>query len=189
MKKKLSNLLLPLVLLFVISSKVHAQTTSKKPKGLIIGNSFTYRWDDEEGVSTRIVYQDFTWNLNVSTYISPNWRIGLASLQIFKKSEGRDWENFFMAGPMLQYDLWPGSKNIFIAETGVFYGDFAPIPGDLINRNNTFFGDIGLSCELSISKKWFLDIGFNYYPVLSRMMDKDNFVLYVIGVNYLLGER
>lgn len=189
MKKNKSKYVIPLLLFFIVPPPTYAQNVAQRPKGLILGTSLTYRWDDEEGVSTKIIYQDLTWNLNVATYIATNWRAGLTSLQIFEKNEGSDWENFFMVGPMLQYDVLPKSKIIFIGEAGLFYGNFAPVTGDLIKRKETYFLDLGLSCELPISKRWFIDIGFNYYPVLARIANKDNFVLYVLGVNYLLGKR
>jgi hypothetical protein len=142
-----------------------------------------------EGPSFKIVYQDLTWNLNAAVYIQKKWRVGLSSLQVFEKNNTDDWENFFMAGPMIQYDIWPASKSPIVLETGVYYGNFAPVTGDLLKRDHTYFFNLGFSGEISLGKQWYLDIGGNFYPVLGQIKGKENFILYNIGINYFLGRR
>lgn len=185
LKKYLFLAILPLA-----THNLCAQHAHGKPRGLLFGTSFFYSNDTEEGPSTEVIYQEAVWDLNAAVYINNKMRLGITSLRVFEKKEPYGWESFYLLGPMVQYEFFlPNTRSPFVAEAGLFYGNFAPTTNDFVKRKPTYFYDIGLSYEQYLSKHWFLELGFNYYPLASRVSDKDNFVVGVLGINYFLGSR
>lgn len=179
-----------LFFLLLNGNDIYAQRdVPPKAGSLVIGSSVTYRPDDEEGPSTKIIYQDLTWNLNASVVLKKNLRLGGASLIVFEKDGEDSWENFFMVGPTVQgWAHVPELKGLLVAETGMFYGNFAPVDGSLVRKSGTLFFDAGLSYELYFNRKWAVEIGGNIYAALGRIENKDVFFQYIIGVNYVLNE-
>ncbi|MEZ4934772.1 MAG: hypothetical protein R2788_21910 [Saprospiraceae bacterium] len=79
-----------------------------------------------------------TWNLNAAVYIQKKWRVGLSSLQVFEKNNTDDWENFY-GWAMIQYDIWQHLKSPIVLETGVYYGNFAPVTGIFLKEITPIF--------------------------------------------------
>lgn len=161
-----------------------------KPKGLLLSTTATYRFDPDENLDGRFDYQDITWGLEAVAFISKNVRAGAATWQVFEKAGRSDWRQFFMAGPVCQFGL-PIEKSIFVVgELGGAYGNFYPEPdGTLASRKGTYFGTLGMDVEWYWHRNFAAKFGWRYFPVLTKLPEKDNFVIYTVGVGYVLGKR
>lgn len=169
------------------SNAQNAKKSDREDK-LIFGTSLTLRNEGEEGFPDNIIYRDLTWNINAAFQFSRRFRVGAAAMPIFKKRFREDWENFFMAGAFLQFDVLPKDRSPIILEAGIFRGNFVPMSDDIIEKKGMYYLDFGASYEIYIFPKIYLELGGNYYPLINKVEGKDNFFQYVVGVNYWLGK-
>jgi hypothetical protein len=83
-----------------------------------------------------------------------------------------------------------GKKNSFLLEAGLMYGNYCTCEDDdPFKRDGLYYLDLGGSFEMQLSKRIYLDMGFNVYNILNDVKGKYAYTQYIVGLNYTIGKR
>ena len=154
---------------------------------IVFGTSLTSIKNVRDAGSGQFIHREKTWNLNLSTNINKNFRVGIQYLAIFTSLNKKDNQSFFIAGAFGQYNLLPGifKKTRLYIETSINTGNYCTCnPDDPYQKDNLYYHGLGLGFDIPIRKWLHFDIGFMNYNILNNYPPKYNYTQYILGLDF-----
>mgnify|MGYP001158827855 CR=1 FL=1 len=160
------------------------------PKGVLVGSSFTYIFDNSRNGIVEGKFREYSWNINMVTFLPKRFRAGVNSIQISTQVPDGTKNNHFLVGGILQHEMPLTKNDFFLLETGLMTGNYCTCGAfDPVKNEGLMYLDLGAAFEFRIFPKTYLDLGFNVYQILNDVEGKYAYTQYVVGLNYLIGKR